>query len=252
MSSATGADLPPEILSYILKSFTLADSYYDLDPSRKLKHGLAGPALVCKHWSEAIRPILLRVFELCSAEDVQFLKNIVSSSEFTASCLTGAIKRIIICQEATGAKSWLHHVHGLSTQLRETEFECIVGNCAGDVASVSMANRWAPFESVPGVTPSYVRLSRLALDSVVFTSKTELAQLVDNFHTLLECNCERLTFLDPSLVVQSRRIWRRPLPDRYSLECAIQECKDMVVPNQVTLAADIVAPARHMGIDNCA
>ncbi|EKM49314.1 uncharacterized protein PHACADRAFT_201797 [Phanerochaete carnosa HHB-10118-sp] len=113
-----------------------------------------------------------------------------------------------------------------------------------------MAGRWAPFESVPIVTPSYVRLSILTLDNVVFMSKTELARLVDNFPTLSECHCWRLAFLDPSPVVQSRRTRRRALPTLHSLDCKIQHCKDMAVSTQVVLAADIVAPARRMGLDD--
>ncbi|EKM50246.1 uncharacterized protein PHACADRAFT_201086 [Phanerochaete carnosa HHB-10118-sp] len=180
--------------------------------------------LVCKHWSEAIRPILFHTLELRDAEDVRFLKNITNSPRITASCLSKSFKQIFIRQEATGGKPWLHHVHGLSTRLRETRFECSVVNRSGNL--VSTAGCWALFELVPIVTPSYVRLSILTLDNVVFMSKTELARLIDNFPTLSECHCWRLAFLDPSPVVQSRRTQRRALPTLHSLGCKIQHYLD--------------------------
>ncbi|EKM49308.1 uncharacterized protein PHACADRAFT_107038, partial [Phanerochaete carnosa HHB-10118-sp] len=215
---------------------------------RKLKCGLARPALVCKHWSEAIRPILFQELELRDAEDVRFLKNIVSSPGFAASCLYGSIKRIYIRQEATGAKPWLHHVHGLSARLQNTTFDCVVENHAGDAASA--AGRWAPFESIPTVTLSYVRLSVLVLQGVVFTSKTELVRLVHNCPTLSYCSCEQLTFLDPSLAVRPRRLRRRSPPAHHDFRCTVDGCKDMVGPSQAALAADIVDPARRIGLDN--
>ncbi|EKM48954.1 uncharacterized protein PHACADRAFT_202190 [Phanerochaete carnosa HHB-10118-sp] len=192
--------------------------------------------------------MLFRSLELRSAKDVRFLKDIVSSPGFTASCLSESIKWIYIRQEATGAKPWLHHVHGLSTRLQNTTFVCLVEKHADDTAST--AGRWAPFESIPTVTPSYVRLSTLTLRNVVFTSKTELVRLVDNFPTLEYCFCERLTFLDPSPAVRPRRLRRRPPPARRAFRCRIDDCKDMVTPIQVALAADIVAPARRMGLDD--
>ncbi|EKM48066.1 uncharacterized protein PHACADRAFT_203293, partial [Phanerochaete carnosa HHB-10118-sp] len=196
---------------------------------RKFKSRLAGPALVCKHWSEAIRPILFRQLEFRSAENVRFLKSIVSSPEFAASSLSGSIKEIHIRQEATGAKPWLHHVHGLSTRLRKTTFVCVVKNHTDDAAST--AGRWAPFESIPTVTPSYVRLSDLTLRDVVFTSKTELIRLVHNFPTLKICTCKGLAFLDPSPAVRPRRLRRRSPPARHSFKY-------------------IADPARHMGLDD--
>ncbi|EKM48279.1 uncharacterized protein PHACADRAFT_203013 [Phanerochaete carnosa HHB-10118-sp] len=229
MSRATGADLPPEVLSYILQCVPPRYLGLDLDERRKLKRGLAGPALVCKCWSEVIRPWLFREFELRSAEDVRFLKNIVSSPGFAASCLSESIKWIYIRQEATGAKPWLHHVHGLSTRLQGTKFRCVAKNRAGDAASA--AGRWAPFESIPTVTPSYVRLSDLTLHDVVFTSKTELVRLVDNFPTLENCYCERLTFLDPLPPARPRRLRRRSPPTRHNFRY-------------------IVDPARRMGLDD--
>ncbi|EKM48118.1 uncharacterized protein PHACADRAFT_109377 [Phanerochaete carnosa HHB-10118-sp] len=248
MSRATGADLPPEVLSYILQCVPPYYLWLDLDERRELKRGLAGPALVCKHWSEDIRPTLFQELELRSAEDVRFLKNIVSSPGFAASCLSGSIRWIYIRQEATGAKPWLHHVHGLSTRLQGTKFRCVVKNRAGDAAST--AGRWAPFESIPTVTPSYIRLSSLILRDVVFASKTELIRLVDNFPTLEDCYCERLTFLDPLPPARPRRLRRRSPPTRHNFLCTMSYCKDMVAPIQAALATDIVDPARLMGLDD--
>ncbi|EKM51807.1 uncharacterized protein PHACADRAFT_262150 [Phanerochaete carnosa HHB-10118-sp] len=96
MSSAAGADLPPETLSSILGCITPTYVTSDLDARRRLKHTLIAPSLVCKCWSETIRPILFQVLELRSAEDVRFLKSIVYSPQFATSSLSGAIKRIDI------------------------------------------------------------------------------------------------------------------------------------------------------------
>ncbi|EKM52877.1 uncharacterized protein PHACADRAFT_149803 [Phanerochaete carnosa HHB-10118-sp] len=247
MSRTTGADLPPEILSYTLNCITLADPFgHDSDERRRLKRELVAPSLVCKHWSDAIRPLLFSILELRSAEDVRFLKNIVCSPRFASSSLSGAIWRIRIHQEAMEAKPWLHHVHGLSARLRETLFECTVVNRADDLTP--MVGRWAPFQSIPSVTPSYVRLSELTIHGVVFTSTTELARLVDNFPALENCACHRLTFLDPSPVVQSRRARRRASSGL--LRCDISGCKDMAVSAQAALAADVVAAGRRMGLDD--
>lgn len=119
MLGVTGADLPSEtlltILSYLFPGLDLVDGhFYSSDKRRQLKHGLSAPSLVCKYWSEAIRPILFRVLELRSAADVQLLENIVCNTRFTTSSLFKAIERIEIHQEATKAKPWLHYVHGLS------------------------------------------------------------------------------------------------------------------------------------------
>ncbi|EKM49001.1 uncharacterized protein PHACADRAFT_132023 [Phanerochaete carnosa HHB-10118-sp] len=248
MSPATGADLSPETLSSILDCLLplLAD-YFDYTPDRwrRLKHELVAPSLVCKHWAEAIRPILFRRLALRNVEDVQFLKDIVYSPRFAISSLFRAVKWIEIHQEATEARSWLHHVHGLSTRLQKTRFKCIVMSRTDDLAS--MTGRWAPFDSIPSVTPSYVRLSVLTLNGLVFTSTTELARLVDNFSTLEDCFCDQLTFLDPLPVFQSRRI-RRRAPLAFS-RCRIQQCKGMAVSVQAALAADILAAARRMGLD---
>ncbi|EKM49295.1 uncharacterized protein PHACADRAFT_265703, partial [Phanerochaete carnosa HHB-10118-sp] len=146
-----------------------------------------------------------------------------------------------------GAKPWLHHVHGLSSRLQKTRFSCTVVNRAGDPATTSGC--WAPFESIPTVTPSYVRLSELTLCDVVFTNKTELIRLVHNFPTLSDCYFERLTFLDPSPAVRPRRPRRRSPPAYRSFRCGIEDCKDMVTPTQAALAAAIVDPARRMGLD---
>ncbi|EKM48935.1 uncharacterized protein PHACADRAFT_107916 [Phanerochaete carnosa HHB-10118-sp] len=247
MSGATGADFPPEILSCILDCITLLDILaYDSEERRRLKHELVALSLVCKHWSEAIRPLLFRQIELRSANDVRLLKNIVCSPRFTTSSLSGAIWHIKIHQEATEAKSWLHHVHGLSTRLQETAFDCTVVRPAGDPASVP--SRWAPFQSIPSVTRSYVRLRRLFLNDVVFTSTTELARLLDNFSTLEHCACNQLTFLDSSPVVQSRRARRRPSSTLWT--CDISRCKDMAVSVQAVLAADILGAGRRMGLDD--
>ncbi|EKM52879.1 uncharacterized protein PHACADRAFT_100661 [Phanerochaete carnosa HHB-10118-sp] len=241
MPGATGADLPPETLSLILKCLISSTGKH-----RHLKHGLSASSLVCKFWSEAIRPVLFRELTLRTAEDVRFLKNIVSSHRFTTSSLSGAIEKIYIHQEAPETKPWLHHVHGLSTRLPKTRFQCTVVNRASD--SEQAAGCWAPFRSIPRVTPSYVRLSELTLHGVVFTSTTELARLVDNFPTLERCTCDQLTFLDPSPVVQSRRIRRRASLTLWW--CNVSRCKDMAVSVQAALAADVVAAGRRTGLDD--
>ncbi|EKM52870.1 uncharacterized protein PHACADRAFT_261539 [Phanerochaete carnosa HHB-10118-sp] len=246
MSRVTGDDLPPEILSRILDSVTSVGVGTDLTERRRSKHELIGSSLVCKHWSEAIRPILFQRLQLRNAEDVRFLKNIVISPSFVTSSLPEAIQWVYVHQEATEAKSWLHHIHGLSTCLRNTTFECTVVSPAGDTASAPC--RWAPFESIPNVTPSYVRLSKLTLNNIVFASTTELARLVDSFSTLRFCICGQLTFLDSSPVVQSRRARRHASSALW--RCGISRCKDMAVSVQAALAADILAAGRRMGLDD--
>ncbi|EKM52874.1 uncharacterized protein PHACADRAFT_198923 [Phanerochaete carnosa HHB-10118-sp] len=246
MSHATGADLPPETLSQIFNCITPTRLSLDLTERRRAKRQLIAPSLVCKHWSEPLRPILFRTLELRDIEAVRFLKSIVCSPGFTTSSLPGAIWQIFIHQEATEAKSWLHHVHGLSTRLRETRFDCTVVSPTGDPAYVP--NRWAPFESIPSITPSYVRLSYLTLNGIVFTTTTELARLIDNFSTLQRCTCNKPTFLDPSPVVQSCRVRRRA--SMALQRCEISRCRDMAVSVQAALAADIVATARRMGVDD--
>ncbi|EKM52871.1 uncharacterized protein PHACADRAFT_198919 [Phanerochaete carnosa HHB-10118-sp] len=251
MSGTTGADLPPEILSRILHCVTPARFYWhDLAKLRRWKHEVVASSLVCKYWSEAIRPLLFKELQLHSAEDVQFLKNIIGSPEFTTSSLSRAIQRIHIHQEVTEAKSWFHHVHGLSARLRETKFDCTVVSQAGNAGNAApMPSRWAPFASMPSITPSsgYVRLSWLRLSGVVFTSTTELARLVDNFPTLKCCVCNQVTFSDLSPVVQSRRTRRRT--SLALCACTISRCKDMTVLAKAALAADILAAGRRMGLD---
>ncbi|EKM52872.1 uncharacterized protein PHACADRAFT_198921 [Phanerochaete carnosa HHB-10118-sp] len=113
-----------------------------------------------------------------------------------------------------------------------------------------MAGRWAPFQSIPSVAPpsGYVRLSDLTLNGILFITTTELARLIDNFPTLERCTCHHLTFLDPSPVVQSRRIHRRA--SLALRRCMISRCKDMTVSTQAALAADVLAVARRIGVDN--
>lgn len=247
MSPATGATLPPEILSYILDCLTPTDLRYDSrDKYRRAKHGLAAPSLVCKHWSEATRPFLFQFLILSGPDDVQFLKGVVYSPQFVVSSLYGAIEEIEIRQENSNAKPWLHHVHALSSQLRETTFKCTVANGADDPASTVCCR--APFYSLPRIPPpSNLRFFRLTLEGLVFTSKTELARLIDSFSTLAECYCDHLTFVDASPVVQSRRIRRR---SSSSLRrCEISRCKETAISVQVTLASDILSAAARLRLD---
>ncbi|EKM48733.1 uncharacterized protein PHACADRAFT_154974 [Phanerochaete carnosa HHB-10118-sp] len=250
MSRVTGDDLPPEILSHILACVRPTYRKGGLAERRREKPKLIAPSLVCKYWSEVIRPFLFHTLELRNPEDVRLLKNIVTSPSFTTSSLSKAIRWVQIHQETTEAKSWLHHVHGLSTRLRNTRFNCTVVSPAGDPSSAPC--RWAPFESIPNVTPSYVRLSDLTLQGVVFTTTTELARLIDNFSTLRYCICDQLTFLDSSPVAQSRRARRRAPSVLW--KCHISRCKDMAVSDQAALAVDILAagPNRRMGVDESA
>lgn len=208
----------PKILSSVLAAVVPSHiDYHDSEKRRRSKHELVAPSLVCKYWSEAIRPVLFQILILRSREDVRFLKNNVSSPRYTLSSLFDAIQIIEIHQEATETKPWLHHVHGLSTQLRRTVFTCTVLGGAND--SASTVGRWAPFESLPSVTPSYVRLSVLTLKGLMFASMTELARAIDNFSTLKKCDCYLLTFSDLSSVAQSRRTRRRLSSSLHRARC---------------------------------
>ncbi|EKM52863.1 uncharacterized protein PHACADRAFT_126976 [Phanerochaete carnosa HHB-10118-sp] len=193
-----------------------------------------------------IRPALFRYLILRSPEDVRFLKCIVVSPRYITSSLSGAISCIDIYHDAAESKPWLHHIHGLSARLWTTSFKCTVTNRENDSASI--VGRWAPFDSLPSITPSYVPLTILTLNKLVFTSTTELARLVDSFSTLEDCRCDQLTFLDPSLVVQSRRARRR---SSSSLEhCAISRCKGATLSSQATLASDILSIIARLGLDD--
>ncbi|EKM53731.1 uncharacterized protein PHACADRAFT_260229, partial [Phanerochaete carnosa HHB-10118-sp] len=250
MSRATGADLPLEMLSSILNCLLPdlgTDRKYSLR-AQNVKRGVVAPSLVCKHWAKAIRPILFRQLILRNAEDVQFLKNIVYSPHFTTSSLSGAIKFIHIYYEAAKGKPWFHHVHGLSTRLRGATFQCIVTSRAQDPGSTVAA--WIPFKSIPRVTPSYVRLSALALQNLTLTNTTELARLVDSLSTLERCDCNGLTFLDPSPVVQSRRFGARRRASSALSSFEIKHPKNTAVSLQAVLAADILEPGRRMGLDD--
>ncbi|EKM52845.1 uncharacterized protein PHACADRAFT_261499 [Phanerochaete carnosa HHB-10118-sp] len=249
MSPSAGAELPSEILSSILNHIMPDLNDYDYsghEKCRLLKHELVAPSLVCKYWTEAIRPFLFRRLILRSAEDVQFLKRIVYNPQFPTSSLSGAIERIDIYQQTTKTKPWLHHVHGLSARLRQTVFMCTIDSRSEDTASP--VGRWTPLDSTPSVTPSYVPLSVLVLNGLVFTSTTELARLVDSFATLVNCYFDGLTFLDSLPIVQSRRSRRR-----FSSaldECEISRCKEIDLSAQASLACDLLVAAARLGLED--
>ncbi|EKM52559.1 uncharacterized protein PHACADRAFT_261062 [Phanerochaete carnosa HHB-10118-sp] len=246
MSQTTGADLPPEVLSFVLASVVPSHiNYHNSSERRRSKHELVAPSLVCRYWSEVIRPFLFQILILRSHEDVRLLKNVVSSPRYTSSSLFEAIQIIEIHQKAADTKPWLHHIHGLSTRLRGTIFTCTVLGDANDPAST--VGRWAPFKSLPSLTPSYVRLSVLTLDRLIFASTTELARVIDSFSTLKKCDCYALTLLDPSPVTHSRRIRRRLSSSLQS--CRMSRCKEMTVLTQATLASDVLVAAARLGLD---
>ncbi|EKM55095.1 uncharacterized protein PHACADRAFT_143002 [Phanerochaete carnosa HHB-10118-sp] len=256
MQHATGADLPPELLSRILDYLNPPDKIqttnapqfeFSWDEYHRLKRGLAAPSLVCKHWSEATRPLLFSRLHLRSAEDVHFLRNVVDNPCFKTSSLSKAIQVVQINLEATQTRPWLHHVYWLSSRLQETTFIYAITSSADD--STSMVGHRDLFRSLPRVPPpSILRLSTLVITRLRFASTTEFARFVDSIPSLQRLLCDGLSFLDPSPVVQARR--RRPQRSLSSLfECKISQCGGMPLSDQAALAADVVSIAARVGLD---
>ncbi|EKM59956.1 uncharacterized protein PHACADRAFT_115323, partial [Phanerochaete carnosa HHB-10118-sp] len=251
MPYATGADLPPELLSRILYFLTPPDTCrvrasYSFELSwneyRSLKRGLAAPSLVCNHWSEATRPLLFSRLQLISAEDVRMLRNVVDSPRFRTSSLSDAIQLVSIYQETASTKpAWLHHVHWLTSRLQETLFNCYVKSPTDGSSPVTCSIR------CPGCPPSSLRLTALALVKLRFASATELALLVDSFPSLQHFACNQLTFIDPSPVIQSRRSPRMSL---WSLiECQVSQCEAIPLFAKAALASDVLSIATRVGLD---
>ncbi|EKM59955.1 uncharacterized protein PHACADRAFT_206170 [Phanerochaete carnosa HHB-10118-sp] len=256
MPDATGADLPPEMLSRILYYLTPPDTCknrashsFELSWKKylRLKSGLATPSLVCKHWSEAIRPLLFSRLGLRSAEDVRMLRNVIDSPRFRTSSLSGAIQRVSIQQEAAQTKpAWLHHVHWLTSRLQETLFHCYITSPTD--GSHSMIGHRDLFRSLPRVPPLYsLRLTGLVLRKLQFASATEAALLIDGFPFLQRLACYQLTFLDPSPVVQSRRSSRRPSSSL--VQCQVYQCEAIPLSAKAALASDILSIATRVGLD---
>lgn len=252
---ATGADLPPELLSRILDYLNPPDRLqttnapqfeFSWDEYHRLKRGLAAPSLVCKHWSEATRPLLFSRLHLRGAEDVYFLRNVVDNPRFETSSLSGAIQVVQINTEAAQTRPWLHYVYWLSSRLQGTTFMYAITSPADD--STSMVDHRDLFHSLPRVPPpSILRLFALVVEGSRFASTTEFARLVDSLPSLQRLLCDGLTFLDPSPVVQARR---RPQRSSSSLfECKISRCREMPFSAQAALAADVVSIAARVGLD---
>lgn len=193
---------------------------------------------------------------LSSPEDVRFLRNTLEKARTSRTFLPDRIQMIWIkedVEDVAQGRSWLHHTHSLCTRLPKTSFHYAVLGSVDDVGpatgtSVIQTRVYSPFRSLPRVPPlSILRLTQLNLDRLHFASKTELARFIDSFPALELCWCSELTFVDPSPIIQSRRLQRR---SSLTLKfCSIWRCDGTALSTQATLACDILKAPTRLALD---
>lgn len=229
------------------------------EEDRIARQGLAGCSLVCRHWSNVISPMLFEFITLRSLKDIQFLRNVIDKAPASRLYLVDSIQTICVDEDAedlSQATSWLHHTHSLCVRLSKALFYYTVYRNVGDdratvessAASAVQARVFRPFRSLPRLPPlSSLRLTYLDLDGLQFASKTELSRFIDSFRTLKECQCDQLTFVDPSPIVQSRRCQWRP---SQSLQwCSMWRCDGTAFATQAALVSDILMTPAHLSLD---
>ncbi|GJE90179.1 hypothetical protein PsYK624_063050 [Phanerochaete sordida] len=249
MPTATGADLPSEIIAKILGNFMNAVILASDKTIRRQKHELVAPSLVCRFWTECIRPALFRDITVRNASDVSFLEDIVCSPRFSDSSLNSAIKNIRAQHWFPPIEEpWLHRLQTIMARLPETQFSCHLWRETTEGSPRSAPIRWPPFAALPRVPPFLfgLRLNTIQLTGSELKRPVELVRLVHSFPTLQECYCSQLKFRDPSPVIQARRTLRK-VP-RALWRCEIMECADMSPSAQARLALDVLAAVPRLGL----
>ncbi|GJF00814.1 hypothetical protein PsYK624_171150 [Phanerochaete sordida] len=251
MPPVTGADLPSEVIAKVLSNFMFIVSWDPSTPSRdywEWKHKLVAPSLVCRYWSECIRPALFEDINLRCGSDLSFVEDIIIHPRFKTSSLNGAIKRIrAVHRFPPLPEPWLHRIQQVMMRLPETQFMCEVRRDTSG-SNVPMPVRWPPFAALPRVPPSFysLQLFTIQITGSELKSTTELARLVDSFPALQQCYFYKLKFLDPSPIIRARRIPRK-VP-RALWKCTILKCADMSISDQAMLALDLLAAAPRLGL----
>ena len=249
---APGADLPSELLSHIIYHLRPTTS----DSTRRARQGLAACSLVCRHWSNVISPMLFEFLTLRSAEDIRFLLNVIDKASVIRSFLLDSIQTVWLVEnieDVSRSRSWLHHAQSLSARLPEASFDYTVSRKHDDDgvpvdSSATQAPVYSPFRSLPRLPPlSSLRLTYLSLFRLRFASKTELAQFIDSFPSLNNCQCHQLTFVDYSPIVQSRRRRRRSSPSLR--QCWIWRCDGTALTAQTMLASDILVVSAYLALN---
>ncbi|GJF00309.1 hypothetical protein PsYK624_165940 [Phanerochaete sordida] len=247
MPPVTGADLPSEVIANILSNFAIL-AWDNVNKYRSWKQGLVASSLVCRYWSECIRPALFEDITSRDASDLSFIEGIVYSPQFNNSSLNGAIKYLRAKHYFPPLpQPWLHHLHSLMAHLPQTEFWCYVKR-ETRASQLSVPVRWPPFAALPRVPPSFysLRLSVIRIIGSELKSTTELARLVDSFPAVQECYFSQLKFIDPSPIIRARRIPRK-VPRALGI-CVISECADVPISAQARLALDLLAAAPRQGL----
>lgn len=259
---ATGADLPSELLSHVIyhlrPMITDATAFED---DRYARQGLAACSLVCHHWSNVISPMLFEFITLRGPEDIRFLLKVIDKATGSRPFLLSSIQTVWLhegVEDVSRSQPWLHHAHSLSARLPKVSFTYsvfgkqddngVVVNPSNLNHSAVQAPVYSPFRSLPRLPPSSaLRLNYLSLGWLQFASKTELARFIDSFPTLKSCQCGQLTFVDPSPIIQSRRLQRRP--SAFIEWDVVWRCDGTALTAQAALASDIIMASSYLGLD---
>ena len=255
----TGADLPSELLSHIVYRLRpMLVNNTSVGEDRRQKQGLAACSLVCRHWSNVISSMLFEVITLQSLKDVRFLLDIIDEATCSRPFILDSIQIVWFDEDirnVSRSPSWLHHAHSLPARLPKVSFRYAVYRrwdddrvTGGSPAVRVQAYIYSPFRFLPRRPPlSILPLTWLSLDQLQFASKIELARFIDSFPTLKKCQCQQLTFVDPS-PVRFRRRQRRPSPSLRN--CSVVQCDGTALAAQATLASNILMVPAHLALDS--
>lgn len=215
MPLATAADLPPEIISKIVRCF--AWEIHSIPPPERYKvrvskTHLGTLSLACRYWARLCRPHMFQHLTLRNHEDLNQFIQFIHAPSVVQPSIRGCSEHITLLQSGAWPAPWFHRTHGALLGGNVTPCDVakyfdilVVLEQASVAVSPDNAVHYAPHSfsvglprTVPGsMFPFYF----LGLHDMRFRSIADVLRLIDNLPDLRLLKCTRLQFSDESFVL---------------------------------------------------
>lgn len=235
MRFASGEDLPPEVLCYIVE-WLLPEGRY---PSKK---GLAACSLTCHYWAKTIRPLLFARIRLYSLEDATHFQYLLDSPLPTVSPSIEQCAKVVHF-DLRGAQTpdilYLIRVLAQRVVVEDVSFSS-ERNLGPPAPETPSAYTCVPFYGLPTTLPgASLPTNQLYLRDLDFENIRDLVKVVASLTRLLQCHCSNLTFKDHSPVT---RVLGR---SRCLENITVTGCSDGDLAAQIGLAFTIALHCRR-------
>lgn len=239
MSLGSGAELPSEVIHFIVQALCATHYYGFRQQGTSVKAGLAACSLTCRYWAEMLQPFLFGSLTLRSSEDVKQLLDFFRSSPALADFVWDLQVR-----QRSHSHLWFHHVNKLLAYLGEDTYVTLTidGSTSPplpDTAKNLRSPAFVQLYSLPRTLPgSILQMTRITIDGVELRRKSDLVRFISRIPTLLSCGIKRVKFLQ-SHPIEPEVI--RPRSFHWLREIEVSQCQDDSLTTQLELASSFLA-----------